>query len=125
MSDLSERAGYQKYGNFLRKKSGRISGTAGTGDLKTQLPVQAGGEIDLIARDKEYLVFVEVKCRSQNRAGYSLDAVNPAKQKQISKAARYLLAAEHHCTEIPCRFDVIGIDGGCLHWIKDAFGFCI
>ena len=83
------------------------------------------GEIDLIARDKEYLVFVEVKYRSQNRAGESLDAVNPAKQKKISKVARYFLAAEYHCTEIPCRFDVIGIDGGCLHWIKDAFGFCI
>ena len=83
------------------------------------------GEIDLIARDKEYLVFVEVKYRSQNRAGYSLDAVNPAKQKKISKVARYFLAAEYHCSEIPCRFDVIGIDGGCLHWIKDAFGFCI
>ena len=83
------------------------------------------GEIDLIARDKEYLVFVEGKYRSQNRAGYSLDAVNPAKQKKISKVARYFLAAEYHCTEIPCRFDVIGIDGGCLHWIKDAFGFCI
>ena len=83
------------------------------------------GEIDLIARDKEYLVFVEVKYRSQNRAGYSLDAVNPAKQKKISKVARYFLAAEYHCTEIPCRFDVIGIDGGCPHWIKDAFGFCI
>ena len=83
------------------------------------------GEIDLIARDKEYLVFVEVKYRSQTRAGYSLDAVNPAKQKKISKVARYFLAVEYHCTEIPCRFDVIGIDGGCLHWIKDAFGFCI
>ena len=83
------------------------------------------GEIDLIARDKEYLVFVEVNYRSLNRAGYSLDAVNPAKQKKISKVARYFLAAEYHCTEIPCRFDVIGIDGGCLHWIKDAFGFCI
>ena len=83
------------------------------------------GEIDLIARDKEYLVFVEVKYRSQNRAGYSLDAVNAAKQKKISKVARYFLAAEYHCTEIPCRFDVIGIDEGCLHWIKDAFGFCI
>ena len=68
---------------------------------------------------------MEVKYRSQNREGYSLDAVNPAKQKKISKVARYFLAAEYHCTEIPCRFDVIGIDGGCLHWIKDAFGFCI
>lgn len=83
------------------------------------------GEIDLIARDGEYLVFVEVKYRSQNKAGYSLEAVNLAKQKKISKAARYFLTMEYHCTEIPCRFDVVGIDGDHLHWIKDAFSFFI
>ena len=84
------------------------------------------GEIDLIARDKEYLVFdVSSGEDVTPDSHYSLDAVNPAKQKKISKVARYFLAAEYHCTEIPCRFDVIGIDGGCLHWIKDAFGFCI
>ena len=82
------------------------------------------GEIDLIAKDGEYLVFIEVKYRSQNRAGYSLDAVNLAKQKKISQVARYFLTAEYHCTEIPCRFDVVGIDGDSLHWVKDAFGFC-
>ena len=41
------------------------------------------GEIDLIARDGEYLVFVEVKYRKDNSSGYSLAAVNPAKQKTI------------------------------------------
>ena len=39
------------------------------------------GEIDLIARDGEYLVFVEVKYRKDNSSGYSLAAVNTAKQK--------------------------------------------
>ena len=48
------------------------------------------GEIDLIARDGEYLVFVEVKYRKDNSSGYSLAAVNPAKQKTICKVARYL-----------------------------------
>lgn len=47
------------------------------------------GEIDLIARDGEYLVFVEVKYRKDNSSGYSLAAVNPAKQKTICKVARY------------------------------------
>ena len=49
------------------------------------------GEIDLIARDGEYLVFVEVKYRKDNSSGYSLAAVNPAKQKTICKVARYFL----------------------------------
>ena len=49
------------------------------------------GEIDLIARDGEYLVFVEVKYRKDNSSGYSLAAVNPVKQKTICKVARYFL----------------------------------
>ena len=49
------------------------------------------GEIDLIARDGKYLVFVEVKYRKDNSSGYSLAAVNPAKQKTICKVARYFL----------------------------------
>ena len=60
------------------------------------------GEIDLIARDGEYLVFVEVKYRKDNSSGYSLAAVNPAK---------------------PCRFDVAGIDGDEIHWVKNAFEY--
>ena len=54
------------------------------------------GEIDLIARDGEYLVFVEVKYRKDNSSGYSLAAVNPAKQKTICKVARYFLTVEYH-----------------------------
>ena len=73
------------------------------------------GEIDLIARDGEYLVFVEVKYRKDNSSGYSLAAVNPAKQKTICKVARYFLTVEYHNVDIPCRFDVAGIDGDEIH----------
>ena len=79
------------------------------------------GEIDLIARDGEYLVFVEVKYRKDNSSGYSLAAVNPAKQKTICKVARYFLTVEYHNVDIPCRFDVAGIDGDEIHWVKNAF----
>ena len=58
------------------------------------------GEIDLIARDGEYLVFVEVKYRKDNSSGYSLAAVNPAKQKTICKVARYFLTVEYHNVDI-------------------------
>ena len=81
------------------------------------------GEIDLIARDGEYLVFVEVKYRKDNSSGYSLAAVNPAKQKTICKVARYFLAVEYHNVDIPCRFDVAGIDGDEIHWVKNAFEY--
>lgn len=79
------------------------------------------GEIDLVARDKEYLVFVEVKYRSGGRAGSSLAAVNKMKQKVISEVARYYLTVKWHSSDIPCRFDVIGIDGEQFSWVKNAF----
>lgn len=81
------------------------------------------GEIDLIARDGEYLVFVEVKYRKDSSSGYSLAAVNPAKQKTICKVARYFLTVEYHNVDIPCRFDVAGIDGDEIHWVKNAFEY--
>ena len=83
------------------------------------------GEIDLIVRDGQYLVFVEVKYRDSSRSGYSLDAVNFAKQKTICKVARYFLTVEYHCTDIPCRFDVVGIDGDKIHWVKNAFEYIL
>ena len=81
------------------------------------------GEIDLIARDGRYLVFVEVKYRNDNSSGYALDAVNPAKQRKICKVARYFLTVEYRCMDVPCRFDVVGIDDDEVHWIKNAFEY--
>ena len=81
------------------------------------------GEIDLIAREGQYLVFVEVKYRNGGSSGNALEAVNPAKQRTICKVARYFLAVEYHCTDVPCRFDVVGIDGDRIHWLKNAFEY--
>ena len=81
------------------------------------------GEIDLIARDGRYLVFVEVKYRNDNGSGCALEAVNPAKQRTICKVARHFLAVEYRCMDVPCRFDVIGIDDDKIHWIKNAFEY--
>ena len=81
------------------------------------------GEIDLIARDNEYLVFIEVKYRKGNWSGRALEAVNFAKQKTICKVARYFLAVEYHNVDIPCRFDVVGIDDKKVYWVKNAFEY--
>ena len=66
------------------------------------------GEIDLIARDGEFTVFVEVKTRRSLRFGLPQAAVTWQKQRQISKVALAYLQA-HNLLDAPCRFDVIAI----------------
>lgn len=82
------------------------------------------GEIDLIARDGEYLVFVEVKYRSTQESGSALCAVGRDKQKVISKTAKHYLTVRRRSIDVPCRFDVVGIDGNKIQWIKNAFDYC-
>lgn len=79
------------------------------------------GEIDLIARDGRYLVFIEVKYRNTSVSGSALTAVTPAKQRVINRVAEYFLTVEYHNVDLLCRFDVIGIDGDQFTWIKNAF----
>lgn len=78
------------------------------------------GEIDLIARDGSYLVFVEVKYRSNDKKGDPAEAVGYYKQGRIRAAARYYLHQNRY-GDIPCRFDVIAITGEHVRWIQDAF----
>jgi putative endonuclease len=83
------------------------------------------GEIDLIAREKETLVFVEIKARSSEEYGSPRDAVDRFKQQKIIQAARVYLAEHHLNEEIPARFDVVAIhltpSGPEIELIKDAF----
>lgn len=81
------------------------------------------GEVDLIAKDGEYTVFVEVKYRRGRSAGDSLAAVHPAKQHAIGGVAVYYLYSHNGTLDCPCRFDVVGIDGKEIHWIKNAFEY--
>ena len=63
------------------------------------------GEIDIVAREEEYTVFVEVKARKSTLFGMPCEAVTKAKQKKLIMAAqRYL---EQNEDETPVRFDVI------------------
>lgn len=79
------------------------------------------GEIDLIARDGEYLAFVEVKCRMNLSAGYGEEAVGYRKQLRIRKTAIWYLKAQHISVEQPCRFDVVAFMAEKLTLLKDAF----
>ena len=80
------------------------------------------GEIDIVARDKNVLVFIEVKYRRSKEYGYSAEAVNTKKQMVIYRVAEVYLAYKKEYYGMPCRFDVIGFDDKKLNHIKNAFG---
>lgn len=80
------------------------------------------GEIDIIARDGECLVFIEVKYRSGNSFGHSVEAVNIHKQRTIYRVAEGYLLYHKEYQNKPCRFDVIAFDNSNLTHIKNAFG---
>jgi putative endonuclease len=81
------------------------------------------GEIDIIARDGAQLIFVEVKTRASDAAGYPERAVDDAKQRYIIRTARdYARRANVEWSEV--RFDVIAITGikrPVINHLKDAF----
>lgn len=68
----------------------------------------AGGELDLVARDGDTLCFVEIKARGTAVFGGAVAAVDRAKRGKLARAARAYLA--RHPWEGPCRFDVLAID---------------
>ncbi len=80
-----------------------------------------GGEIDLIGREGEYLVFIEVKYRLNEKSGHPLEAVASQKQNRIIHTARYYMYKNHISEDTPCRFDVVAILGKEITLIKDAF----
>ena len=81
------------------------------------------GEIDIIARDGGYLVFVEVKYRRDDKMGNPKEAVNRKKQKKISMTASYYLMRECGRMDIPCRFDVAAVLGEQIEVVKNAFEY--
>ena len=80
------------------------------------------GEVDLIAREKDTLVFCEVKYRRDLGAGHPLEAVDMRKQYRISRCALYYLT-ENGLDGLECRFDVVGICGEETTLICNAFDY--
>jgi putative endonuclease len=82
------------------------------------------GEIDIIAKDKDTLVFVEVKSRRSWQFGNPKAAVTPRKQRKISMVALHYLKSTHR-TNVSARFDVATVtithDKPQIEIIKNAF----
>jgi putative endonuclease len=78
------------------------------------------GEIDLIARDRETLVFVEVRKRRSDAYGGAAASITYAKRTRLVAAAQVYLATLDR--EPPCRFDAVLIDGAIppqIEWYRD------
>ena len=77
-----------------------------------------GGEIDLIMRDRDTLVFVEVRQRDGNGYGGAAASISPAKIRRLVRAAQtYLL---RYTRLPPCRFDVLAVDGDKIDWLRNV-----
>ncbi len=95
------RAGEDIAANFLEAKGYSIR--------KRNFHFGRTAEIDIIAQQRNVLVFVEVKMRMNDKYGNPLESITPAKQKKIKRAAEGFLYV-NKLQNIECRFDVIVID---------------
>ena len=82
------------------------------------------GEIDLVMRHGNELVFVEVRFRSRTDFGDGAATVDRNKQRRVIRAATHFVA-HHERTTTPCRFDVVSVSRPHyrlrLEWIRNAF----
>lgn len=84
-----------------------------------------GGEVDLICRDGETVVFVEVRLRTNSRFGGAAESITATKRRRVILAARWWLAgAGRGYARQPCRFDaalLTSLDERDIDWIRGAF----
>lgn len=103
--------GEQMAADFLKKQGYRI--------LQRNY-VAPHGEIDIVAEQGGYIVFVEVKRRKSTKFGLPQEAVTPQKQKIIALCAKMWLT-QHKKVGAPVRFDVVGILEDNVTLLQDAF----
>lgn len=124
---------HRAYGKLSKQQLGRLGEKLGARFLRrrgyrivTRNYACSAGEIDLIALDRDSVVFVEVKARRDDAAARPEDAVNFHKRRRLTAAAKcYLLQTGAQAR--PCRFDVISVmlRDGCKPEVEhflDAFG---
>ncbi|MCH7760949.1 YraN family protein [candidate division TA06 bacterium] len=79
------------------------------------------GEIDIICKERNRIIFVEVKTRKNLNFGDPVEAVDRRKQRQIVKIAERYLVEKRLYDKIDCRFDVITLIENKIEHIEDAF----
>jgi putative endonuclease len=83
------------------------------------------GELDLVMRDGEHIVFVEVRQRGKAIHGGALASITRSKQEKLVRTAALWLAAHPQHAQRACRFDVVSYDGAGdraeMQWLRGAF----
>lgn len=83
------------------------------------------GEIDILMRDEEEWVFVEVRFRKSQHYGGGLESVDRSKQRKLINTAEHYMQSHHKTHFDSCRFDMIEISGDIntpkINWLQDAF----
>jgi putative endonuclease len=106
-------------GAFAEGSAAQLLVAAGYQIIERNFRCKAG-ELDIVARDGDVLVFVEVRSRSDDEHGSAVEMIGRTKQRRVARVAAYYLA-----TALPaydeCRFDVVAITTGEPILIKDAF----
>jgi putative endonuclease len=77
-----------------------------------------GGEVDLIMRERDMLVFVEVRQRADGRYGGAVASITARKQARLVIAAQLFL--QRFSFPPACRFDVVAIEAGEIQWLKNV-----
>ncbi|HVT35382.1 MAG TPA: YraN family protein [Nevskiaceae bacterium] len=81
-----------------------------------------GGELDLVMRERDMLVIVEVRKRGNPNFGSAAESVTGRKQARIVHAAQSFLASHSEFAHCPVRFDVIALDAANrIEWLPGAF----
>ena len=76
------------------------------------------GELDLVMQERQLLVFVEVRSRRSAAFGGAAASVVAVKQRRLWQTAEHYLMK--YARPPVCRFDLVAIDAGVLHWMRDV-----
>ncbi len=83
------------------------------------------GELDLVMRDRQTIVFVEVRYRVSAGHGNAAATITMSKQTKLIQTAQLWLAAHPRFAQHACRFDVVSyngpVDSASMDWIRGAF----
>jgi len=79
------------------------------------------GELDVVARDGDLLLIVEVRTRADDRFGGAAASVTPAKQRRIAGTAALFLNQHPELRRCRVRFDVVVVRDGRIEWLRHAF----
>ena len=85
------------------------------------------GEIDLVMRERDTVVFVEVRYRRSGGFGDGIDSVHAGKRAKLVRAAGAFLADHPRLADTACRFDVLAIADDArapIDWRRNAFEAC-